>query len=69
MTTMTQTATKKPTDTAFAPPLSLRSVTLNERHAHALLDILKRTHRASSVEQDWILHTIEVIATQLSSHR
>lgn len=42
------------------------SVVLDKRHASMLCDILKRTHRASSVEQDWLLHTIDVIDAQLA---
>ena len=47
-------------------PPALSVIALDKRHASMLSDILKRTHRASSVEQDWLLHTIDVIDAQLA---
>lgn len=66
---MNQMTTTTPHDTAFRTPPSPRIVVLNEQHARALRDILKRTSRASHIENDWILHTIDVIDSQLSLKR
>lgn len=59
----TQQAKQTKHDSKESKPPAL--VKLDVRHALMLSDILKRTHRASSVEQDWLLHTIEVIDAQL----
>ena len=65
-TSQTKQTQQTTPDSAQSAPQSLQKVTLSRRHAEQLRDILKRTHRASSVEQDWLLHTIDVIDTQLS---
>ena len=62
----TQTTRKQALDSAQGAPQSLQFVRMDKRHAEMLSDILKRTHRASAVEQDWLLHTIDVIDSQLA---
>lgn len=62
----TQVARNQTHNSAQGAPQSLQFVALSKRHAEMLSDILKRTHRASSVEQDWLLLTIDVIDSQLA---
>ena len=60
--TQAQTTQNKRDSKESKPPALVQ---LELRHAFMLSEILKRTHRASRVEQDWLLHTIEVIDAQL----
>lgn len=63
---MTPNQTMMPPDTQIGTPPALGFVTLERSHAQALLNILKRTSRASAVENDWILHTIDTLTSQLA---
>lgn len=63
MTMMNQTKQTKRDSKESKPPALVK---LDVRHAMMLSDILKRTARASSIENDWILHTIDVIDAQLA---
>jgi len=62
---MTMNTLTAPNSEKATPP-ALGSVTLSVEHARVLVDILKRTSRASSIENDWILHTIDTLAAQLA---
>lgn len=61
--------TLTPNDSQIGTAPALGSVTLTRHHAQALVNILKRTSRASSVENDWILHTIDTLTEQLARKR